>query len=472
MTAVPAEHYYSSLRSLLRPDLQLLPGKNLRRPEPLHVANNFCVMALGSGSAANETGKWIKRGDFGAAVPLGPSPTSDDVVALGKSLGAVLNPDGEIFPTQGSPALFVSELLSLVGSDDGFARALWESIPGAVQVQLAERLNVALSTANESDPATRVIRHLAVSAGKTAGRNSVVSDNVGTAYGEGVGKVALRILAGNGTVGTRLLRLRSLATFLFGAVGLGMLHEGIRTEARASDSSDDARALGVLVYTGETPGDPNDVLTSAAQISLRQASDRAYRGIAACLSSKLEQAVNDNPVTEFPFRSAFNAPAGTGAEEAEEFKQMLSKLQDAWGGGLRGAPLLSTLLRAAEFAQIVKYMCNKVGLAGPSRGVGLPRLWLETSYLASLVAGLVDEDEGLTAREWVGRAYDELGLVMGPVELKEEARTHLQRAVERAHGDANQLDELLEDALARISQRLVAAGLARQFSDGHVVVIR
>ena len=108
-------------------------------------------------------------------------------------------------------------------------------------------------------------------------------------------------------------------------------------------------------------------------------------------------------------------------------------------------------------------MGRKIGFVGPDRGTGSPRFLCETPLLGTLVAGLCRE-ASLEFKEFVDLARERLGLVFGL-----GTATGLPGTLELADnpGVARRLLVENEDALRL---RLVQAGLAREYSDGHTEV--
>src|SRR5690606_6769261 len=106
----------------------------------------------------------------------------------------------------------------------------------------------------------------------------------------------------------------------------------------------------------------------------------------------------------------------------------------------------------------VRTMGVKVGLIGPARGTGSPRVLLETSLLAALVAALCPRD-GLSLPEFVDAVYTHTGLIVGAPSGDWMAR----EALERAAVGIDDPDSLLATAQDRLADRLLRAGLARKF---------
>jgi hypothetical protein len=108
-------------------------------------------------------------------------------------------------------------------------------------------------------------------------------------------------------------------------------------------------------------------------------------------------------------------------------------------------------------------MGKKIGVIGPDRGFGSPRLLGETPLLVTLVNGLCTS-RSLELSEFVDLARTELGFVMGP-------GTHSNLAKELGLWESAAIGRrLLRENQNALQRRLIRAGLARQYSDGHTEV--
>src|SRR5262249_627174 len=101
---------------------------------------------------------------------------------------------------------------------------------------------------------------------------------------------------------------------------------------------------------------------------------------------------------------------------------------------------------------------------GPDRGAGSPRFLCETPLLGTLVAGLC-ASRSVDFEEFVDLARERLGLVFGP-----GTREGLAEQLNFSEG-AGIGRQLLRDNQDVLRQRLIRAGLAREYSDGYTEVV-
>jgi hypothetical protein len=103
-----------------------------------------------------------------------------------------------------------------------------------------------------------------------------------------------------------------------------------------------------------------------------------------------------------------------------------------------------------------------VGLVAPDRGAGAPRFVIETPLLGTLVAAICGSST-VPFEGFIDTARDRLGLILGPGSLTEIPALNLWESA----GIARQQ---LRDNQEMLRLRLVRAGLATEYSDGHTEV--
>lgn len=478
----------AGFRDFLRPDLELLPGKYPNRPFPGHVANNLAVIACGRPTAPHIVRRLARRGELLAAknehtkvnnLPFErPFPGTDDWSPrtwddLATSVRTAFDPDHLVFPTEGSPAIVDWRLSSSVGSDDTFAQAVWRTLPSADRGELATELRDLYDATNRSDSLSRLAALLVKAASDPDKPVDVEYPEAtedaatGTPFGVNIARLLHRVASFEGD-GRRLSRIRQVGTLTFAAVVLGMLYEGGRFAHSEKGDADVRDALGILVFTGETPGDPNDRLVVAAQRSLATAISHCQEGIAVVASRLVNQLLQTAERVPFGMgRVLVDQRLGPGASSKGNGAALAVALDDGAleVSGDTAALHVQRLLPASCITRSVRTMGVKVGLVGPARGVGSPRLNVETNLLAALATSIA-APQGTALPDLIEGLHQRLGLVLGPVDLTASERSTLESAV----SGVDDLDSLLSEAASRLRQRLVRAGLARRYSDGYTMV--
>jgi hypothetical protein len=139
---------------------------------------------------------------------------------------------------------------------------------------------------------------------------------------------------------------------------------------------------------------------------------------------------------------------------------------DLGRGGYTDLPWLRKLLdlgySTAALTKAFRTTGRKIGVVAPDRGVGTPRFVLETPLLGTLAVAIC-EDKTLAFENFVDAVRDKLGLVLGPGTLTEVPVLDLWESP----GIARQQ---LRDSQEMLRVRLVRAGLATEYSDGHTEV--
>jgi hypothetical protein len=106
-----------------------------------------------------------------------------------------------------------------------------------------------------------------------------------------------------------------------------------------------------------------------------------------------------------------------------------------------------------------------LGIAGPDRGFGSPRLLLETPLLGSLVEGTLFIGQTLSYEEWIDEIYKRFGIILG---FGRETDPHeLLRGLDRA----GPLDRAIRESHEALRLRLITAGLAIEYSDGETQLL-
>jgi hypothetical protein len=125
------------------------------------------------------------------------------------------------------------------------------------------------------------------------------------------------------------------------------------------------------------------------------------------------------------------------------------------------------LVQLDDLRGSVRSLAVKVGFAGPQRGTGDVRLLLETSFLESLVF-FVGQD-GMPFEEFVNDCYRRLGLIVGRAD---NVDVLVMDRLTRLAGRSIDISEVLESVHSMLRRRMVASGLAQEYSDGFTVIRR
>jgi hypothetical protein len=464
----------SHIRALMRATHPFLPGKYPGRPTPQHVLNSFVYTRYGRADGADAirllSRDYRRQGEDHRSVDelrqhpavAGRGWTEDATALSGLSatILALFDPDGQIFPTEGSPLPIDAQAASHDRSDDGLGRALWRVIPrerGHVAGQLQELLD----STRSDDAASRLAQVLL----QPQPRELVEADIASIddhPLGSVLVDVLLMPLLGDAPTGARrLARIRQLATTLYFAATMGMLLEGIR-------GSGDDQPLGLVVYAGLPPGRTGDTLVQAAQRSYRAAAADAYDGYRAQFVARITRRLDEDvpaairletalrdllaeslPQNRVDAAAALLTPEAPPGEPAEWAEQTFNTVY--------GLPHLSRSMRL---------MGTKAGFVGPMRGTGQPRFVMETPLLAILTRAVLDDEDSIPFGDFVDRLRDRLGLIVGfggGAALPSRARVFPSAQV--AETQLRQMERLLR-------HRMVQAGLAREFSDSHTRVFR
>jgi hypothetical protein len=376
-----------------------------------------------------------------------------------------------VFPTQGSPALFYPGISESVASDEGYADAIIEALgPDRVQEirsMLVEALTPIFHGGQpENGPAAARVHHLVLEVAKRA---SVSEPKPAGAVPSGLGDfdeygaMLVRVLekASEGGEGWRLLRLKDFATLLFAMIPLGIL-------AGSREARRERGKVSVFAVPGVPPsgGVHQSDLLDAAQKSFSSAVVESHRRIADALASIVGVAT-ENRDGGMDVNSLLHVYAdGSGHAPNEKQREVLIAFAQEVTGKKNRTELLNQLMTVEYLGRTVKLIGSKVGLAGPTRGGGRPRIYLETGLLNALVTGLVRPDEEeITFAEFIYRLWAATGIVCGY-----DSRMNLDFSAVLGTGDPDIAPGLLQSSSKALQDRMISAGLARRFSDGTVVV--
>lgn len=463
------------LATLLSETLAILPRGYPSKPSPIHIANNLIVRALGAGEL-HQALAGLVRERIHEDVLWDVSPARD-ASSTQELLKAVFNSDGNVFHSTkpsgrvsffSSPFPLMRDFAGNDSSDDGYASALWKALGDANRERLAAALArlETVESIEDLDPASRLAFVVAKSL-RGAGASVATSPRTGasavggTEFGRRVGEAlsdALERQVGSDHLGQRVEVVRRLSLMLSFSVILGMLYDACRA-ADPQGPADPANVLGLLVFTGITPGTSTDPLVRMSSASLQETLLRARSGVVASADAVLSEPVPgartwaQTAAGIATTRAAGNdAVALSDALQAFRRKPTAQVLVDEW------LPL--DHLRLA-----VRSLGYKTGCVAPQRN-GAPRFALETSFLTALVSYLTPEED-VPLQSFVDDVYETFGLLVGePSDLRPTAFMRLEASAGRMLDP----EDVLLEATGRLTERLLHAGLARRYSDGLVIV--
>jgi hypothetical protein len=230
----------------------------------------------------------------------------------------------------------------------------------------------------------------------------------------------------------------------------------------------------MLIWAGTPPGPANHPFVMASARSFQALVATAQRRLSATLYASLkERTVPSTLPANQKLAYVLRGQIVDGGVPANKADKTLQKLQAELGIAIDGqsqvkASWCDALIEktySAEFlARGVRSMARKVGLIGPNRGAGSPRFIVETPLLGTIVAGLCGSTS-VTLEDFVDLAREQLGMVFGPG----SDRTLASR-LPFWEGAGNGW-RLLSENQEQLRLRLVRAGLATEYSDGHTEVM-
>ena len=363
-------------------------------------------------------------------------------------------------------------LASPDASDDGIGRSLWDSLAISSRAAAAIGLAQLLDTELENDAPTVFARALLqdVPAELPDQRDAAVERGLPTLGRVLFGLIGPLLTDADGP--QRLEVIRELATLLHFAAVLGLILEGVARDSQAAVGD----ALSLVVYTGVPPGGADDSLVRAAQRSLRVTIERTHAGLRNLLAERLRSHMDDGIPHDVRLRSALLAALREGGSPNP--KRAMAQLTaivpvnpadeaDAEGWAKSA---MEVAYSVDDLQRAIRAFGNKVGFTAPNRGFGQPRFVAETPLLATITRTLIPVGSSLPFDQFVREARERIGLVFGISGLE----TTLDALPPSADvfGSPRRAWEHLSALQERLRQRLIRAGIAREFSDGHTQVFR
>ncbi len=480
----------TQVRELLRPQNPFVIGANYDRPAPVHVANGFVASALGVSTLGIDLRRFLvpkKPGDppppslqFASRAPW--AEESNVLTSMRQDLLTIFNPDRRMWTNFGSPVPVVSLLANSDPSDDGYGPLVWELVRRHATEDYLHRLQQMLQPASATDPVTLCATILTDGAQAGSKRGGFADE---TSWFGTEGSVAGKLLAKNLTQfveqltqpredARRLAGIQHLTRGLYFVTVIALLLGPLA--AKRTQPTDTVDQIGMMVMFADTPPGPaRDPMVTASlrSFQLLLASNRI------ALAEKLAATLANHTLpSRLPPRQRRREAlrvqlASRESATPSKIEEILQRLDEDTDGMLAGdnpgdvgwcTQLIDSAYSPALVTSAVRSMARKVGLVGPDRGGGSPRFLCETPLLGTLVAGL-GASQSRDFEEFVDLARERLGIVFGPGTREDLAE---QLNLWEGAGIGRQLLRDNQDALR---QRLIRAGLAREYSDGYTEVV-
>jgi hypothetical protein len=470
------------LRLFFADSAPILFGQYPDRPAPAHVLNGFVAASLGMSSVGGAIRALLVPD---AEVPdefafLREADWARDEAAftrLRDDLSAVFNPDRRLWEKFGSPVPVHALLASADASDDGYGPLMWELVRRHVnEAEFLEQLRGLLEPAEPDNPVSTVAQVLVSGASVSRKRERTVADSVWfAANGSHCGgyladRLAeiVRALSCNHERLHRLIRIQHLARGVYFGAFLSLLL-GPLAAAQQDEASSVVDIAPIIVWGGTPPGPPGHPMVVASSRSFQMVVEANRKALLYLLEGKLSnvQIASTTPTTQRRRSALRQALIDGGAIDAQAaIEQFERGGLDLGRGGYTDLPWLRKLLdlgySTAALTKAFRTTGRKIGVVAPDRGVGTPRFVLETPLLGTLAVAIC-EDKTLAFENFVDAVRDKLGLVLGPGTLTEVPVLDLWESP----GIARQQ---LRDSQEMLRVRLVRAGLATEYSDGHTEV--
>jgi hypothetical protein len=270
----------------------------------------------------------------------------------------------------------------------------------------------------------------------------------------------------------RLQKIQHLSRGLQTVTVLGQILGPI-SHATTHSVSSAAEIAPLLAWGGTPPGDSNDPLIQDCQRSYLRAVGQVRQDLTRSLVDEFGAVKLDSSIPKEYRRTEaiLNVlqKGGLSRDVAEKSLKRMSAEQVSTSGSSVPDKKWCTELVNKAYGQTnlsfgLRIMGRKVGLIGPKRGSGKPRFMCDTPLLGTLVIGLLGEGTA-DFREFVDTCRNKLGLVFG-IGTNEKLVKELGLWSQLSRGR----NSLLRNQEA-LRKRLIRAGLAREYSDGHTEVM-
>lgn len=474
----------NGLRFLLSGAAPILFGRFPDRPAPAHVLNGFVAASLGVSS--------IERGIRALLVPDADVPEEfaylrekewarDDGAfkRFRDDLSTVFNPDRRLWEKFGSPVPVHALLASADASDDGYGPLMWELVRRHVDEEpLIRELRALLQPTDPDDPVSATAQ-LIVNDATTAGkRERTVQESVwfGSSGSKGGSHLAtelagiVKALSRNHAVQHRLARIQHLGRAVYFGAFFSLLL-GPPAAVCADEVASVVDISPLVVWGGTPPGPSGHPMVIGSARSFQDLVQRNRKALLDLLEAKFfaVQISSATPATQRRRSALRQALIDGGATEVQanrEIEEFEKEGLPLGRGEYTALPWLRSLLdlgySTANLTKAFRTTGRKVGFVAPDRSAGEPRFVLETPLLGTLVTAICDRSS-IPFEAFVDAMRDRLGIVLGPGSLRDVPNLRFWESA----GIARQQ---LRDNQEMLRVRLVRAGLAREYSDGHTEV--
>lgn len=452
-----------------------LVGKNVNRVVPVYAVHNILAPDFDRDNALQS----IKDSAFDAAKGLKGGLHhrvklhEHEYVDLQQTVFGLLAPERRIFrdtknggANSLSGALFplVAGLVTPTASDDGLGRRmreLLERYKGDWQSRLLELL----APTSAKDPATGFAMTLL---GGVAGRQNPRAIAPPEKQLLGLDKACAEFvdrLIVKAQDASRIAAIRNLA---FGVYAVSV----IRMVAGPVVANSKKLPL-VFAYGGLPPGRQGDPLVRASCKSFQSWIRASWQATADLLSmgiggaAHLPQATGGDKLRQ-QINGLLRVRLGNREKDIESVLSSLKRRIDdhRFGPNWCREALESKAIgfKKSELARRVRSLGGNIGLTGPDRGSGSPRLVLDTPLLGVLVRGVVGIGH-MEFERFISELAERFGLVLG---LGDD--DSIADRIEAIGSDGYDAYEILKRNQDLLRERLLRAGMARAYSDSHTEV--
>jgi hypothetical protein len=273
----------------------------------------------------------------------------------------------------------------------------------------------------------------------------------------------------------RLIQIQQLARGVYLSAIIALLLGPIA--ASNNDAISTVDQVGIMVAWADTPpGPPDHPMVAAAARSFQMCVERHLGTLSEGLSRSLASQTLPSQLPSNQRRAAaLRLQLGTIQPIAPDVaNQIITTLcsdaqvpldGDNPGDAEWARKVIESVYRTEVVTKGFRSMGVKVGFIGPDKGAGSPRFLCETPLLGTIVAGICPPN-GIDFEGFVDLARERLGIVFGP-----GTRDDIVERVGVWDSIGIGRKQLVQNQEA-LRHRMIRAGLAREYSDGHTEVLR
>lgn len=469
---------------ILRLGNRWLVGKNTSRIVPVYSMQNI-VASCWSPSSELGSLRVLARGDLGQLPPFaalnGFIPDDYSRQALQDTVFGVLASDRRVFRNaKGSPfgsfTPVVAGMAEYTPADDGIGRRIVGMLDKEFEGSWAEHLVQLTQPEDTGDPITALASALIGKDVEPAtGRVATRERRCSGAAEEEAARAIMTLLEVGGA--SRLMVLHDIAIGAYLMALIAMLMGPLSRH----DKNGPSYVRNVFLYGGLPPGRQSAPVVAAAVRSFRLVCRASWLNTVRNLQQRFATAkvgsrtARRMPNWEAQVRKVLSGMEyrgkQVGSQDVDKVVERLKKYAPARGKKM-DVELWSNWVEVVfdlsdeEYARRVRALGSTVGIAGPDRGIG-PRLCCETPTLGVLVKAVCGT-KSMSFDEFIRALRVRYGIVVGLAEDDDSSAIIQKLGPIWAGSDAM---ELLEHNAVLMRDRLVAAGLARTYSDLHTEVL-